>query len=408
MHCDIFCRVIDNFGDIGICWRLAKQLQQKNIQVRLWVDDLHCFQYLCPSIDVTALTQTISEIHIVHWQKLMDIGSEPQEIFCKFISTQADLMIEAFACELPEAYVQYMSLLNDAIKPIWINLEYLSAESWIEACHLQQSPHPTYALSKTFFFPGFTKATGGLLREENLLQQRDAFLVSEQAQKEFWQTLHVDVPCKKAFQISLFCYDNPGLIELFNHWAQGDTEIICYVPYTQIHQRIAQWLGENFSIGKIICKGRLTLYALPFLSQEQYDQLLWLCDFNFVRGEDSFVRAQWANKPFVWHIYAQEEQVHIKKLNAFLERYLGVSSASSALMQEDKNALYDFWMQWNNAQQPQSISLLNAWEILLKHQMIFLDHAQSWGKFLCNQMDLTTQLIQYYEHVSTQQSTQKI
>jgi hypothetical protein len=23
LHWDIFCRVIDNFGDIGVCWRLA-------------------------------------------------------------------------------------------------------------------------------------------------------------------------------------------------------------------------------------------------------------------------------------------------------------------------------------------------------------------------------------------------
>ena len=41
---DIFCTVIDNYGDIGICWRLARQLRVDDGQrVRLWVDDLTSF-----------------------------------------------------------------------------------------------------------------------------------------------------------------------------------------------------------------------------------------------------------------------------------------------------------------------------------------------------------------------------
>ena len=38
---DIFCSVVDNFGDIGVCWRLARRLSAGlGQQVRLWVDDL--------------------------------------------------------------------------------------------------------------------------------------------------------------------------------------------------------------------------------------------------------------------------------------------------------------------------------------------------------------------------------
>ena len=50
--------------------------------------------------------------------------------------------------------------------------------------------------------------------------------------------------------------------------------------------------------------------------------MLWACDFNFVRGEDSLVRAIWAGKPFVWQIYPQDDNAHYAKLEAFLDTYL--------------------------------------------------------------------------------------
>ncbi|MDB5942884.1 MAG: hypothetical protein JWQ13_2450, partial [Ramlibacter sp.] len=45
---------------------------------------------------------------------------------------------------------------------------------------------------------------------------------------------------------------------------------------------------------------------------------LWSCDFNFVRGEDSQVRALWAGRPFAWQIYPQHDDAHHAKLHAFL------------------------------------------------------------------------------------------
>ena len=39
MRIDLFCRVIDNWGDAGVCWRLARQLvRERGAQVRLWID----------------------------------------------------------------------------------------------------------------------------------------------------------------------------------------------------------------------------------------------------------------------------------------------------------------------------------------------------------------------------------
>jgi uncharacterized repeat protein (TIGR03837 family) len=63
------------------------------------------------------------------------------------------------------------------------------------------------------------------------------------------------------------------------------------------------------------------LHVIPFIAQDDHDKLLWSCDINFVRGEDSSVRAQWAARPFVWHLYPQSEQAHLAKLRAFTDRY---------------------------------------------------------------------------------------
>ena len=36
---DVFCRVVDNYGDAAVCWRLARQLADEHgARVRLWID----------------------------------------------------------------------------------------------------------------------------------------------------------------------------------------------------------------------------------------------------------------------------------------------------------------------------------------------------------------------------------
>ncbi|HET9045379.1 MAG TPA: elongation factor P maturation arginine rhamnosyltransferase EarP, partial [Casimicrobiaceae bacterium] len=38
---DVFCKVVDNFGDAGVCWRLARQLvAEHDLAVTLWIDVL--------------------------------------------------------------------------------------------------------------------------------------------------------------------------------------------------------------------------------------------------------------------------------------------------------------------------------------------------------------------------------
>ncbi|WP_455776520.1 elongation factor P maturation arginine rhamnosyltransferase EarP, partial [Burkholderia stabilis] len=154
--CDLFCTVIDNFGDIGVCWRVARQLAHEHgWQVRLFVDDLSTFARLLPGVDPDAERQTVDAIVIEHWHAQ---AGDALDI--------ADVVIEAFACELPGAYLAAMA--RRARPPVWINLEYLSAEDWVADFHLRPSPHPRYPLLKTFFFPGLSAGTGGVLKEHDL------------------------------------------------------------------------------------------------------------------------------------------------------------------------------------------------------------------------------------------------
>ena len=61
--------------------------------------------------------------------------------------------------------------------------------------------------------------------------------------------------------------------------------------------------------------------CLPFVSQKDFDPLLWSSDIVFIRGEDSAARAMIAGVPFLWHIYHQDDDVHMLKLRALEGRF---------------------------------------------------------------------------------------
>jgi uncharacterized repeat protein (TIGR03837 family) len=330
MRCwDLFCRVVDNYGDIGICWRLARQLAdlsgegEDQVRVRLWVDDLESFARLCPAISPRLPVQGVGSIEVCHWS-------------ADFPSVDAaDVVIEAFACELPPTYIAAMA--RRPIPPVWINLEYLSAEDWVEGCHLLPSPHPTYPLEKHFFFPGFTPGTGGLLRERDLMSTRVAFDFAAEA--VLWQSIGIPPRANAELRVSLFCYENPAVPEFLQSCAEGPTPIRVLTAPGAATEQSSQWLGRELVVGRSVQVGALTVHAIPFLAQDNYDRLLWSCDINFVRGEDSFVRAQWAQRPFVWQIYPQSEDAHFVKLETFLSRFLHEVS--------DPTAISECWRAWN-------------------------------------------------------------
>jgi uncharacterized repeat protein (TIGR03837 family) len=365
--CDIFCTVVDNYGDIGVCWRLAKQLASEHgIVVRLWVDDLASLRKLCPDIDPTRPIQQHRGVEIRHW------GIPFAEI------APAQLVIEAFACELPERYV--LAMASQALKPVWLNLEYLSAEYWVAGCHGLPSPHPRLPLVKYFFFPGFTRETGGLLLEGDLLRRRDAFLADAAAQEKYWQSLGVPARQAGEVRVSLFSYENPAVQNLLASWAAGEQALTCLVPEGRVLPQVASFFGrQQLAAGDVVQHGRLRVHVLPFVEQDEYDKLLWACDCNFVRGEDSCVRAQWAEKPFIWHIYVQHDGVHMKKMRALLDLYCTGLEPGSA------GALRALWELWNagDAACPDVLeSSAQVWNDFLNHQSMLRQHASVWAQRL--------------------------
>ncbi|MBI3728418.1 MAG: elongation factor P maturation arginine rhamnosyltransferase EarP [Burkholderiales bacterium] len=317
----LFCKVVDNFGDIGICWRMARQLQQEHgIAVTLWVDDLRSFQRICPQVNTDAEVQQIAGVAIRHWR-------DQQGTFT--VAEIADIVIEFFACDIPPDYIQAMAQCEP--RPVWLNLEGLTAEEWIEGCHTLPSPHPSLPLTKHFFFPGFNNKTGGLLREASLDSERTAFQSDPAAMAAFLRQLGLTEAEIHATRISLFCYPHAPVTDLLKVWQSADTPVICLAPEGVATEAIETFLGQAAKAGANISHDALTVRVLPFIPQADYDKLLWACDINFVRGEDSFVRAQWANKPFIWHIYPQDKNLHHVKLNAFLEIATSVTASQTAL-----------------------------------------------------------------------------
>ncbi len=312
---DIFCKVIDNFGDIGICWRLAADLASRGQRVRLWVDDASALAWMAPAgcEDVCVLPWTV-QINAVSLATL-------DERLC-------DVLIEAFGCEPAAEFIAACARIKGAagIKPVWINLEYLSAEAYAERNHTLPSPvqsGPAAGWTKWFFYPGFSAQTGGLLREPDLARRQGAF------QRENWLA-NQGIDWRGETLVSMFCYEPPALAGLLRELAAAglDGQPVRLLVAAGRTQRAVEHAMTHVKVENNNEKGLqppvygrnlLSISYLPLISQADFDHLLWACDVNFVRGEDSVVRALWAGKPFIWQIYPQDDGAHRVKLDAFLD-----------------------------------------------------------------------------------------
>ena len=355
---DIFCKVIDNFGDIGICWRLAADLASRGQRVRLWVDDGSALAWMAPL--------GCDGVQVLPWS----VSLRPADLQ-SVEAAPPDVMIEAFGCQIAPEFIATCARIQGATdpkpaRPVWINLEYLSAEPFAERNHGLPSlvQHgPTAGWTKWFFYPGFSAKTGGLLREPNLAARQAAF------DRTAWLHAH-GVQAIDATVVSLFCYEPPALAALLCDWAESGIDgkpVRLLVASGRATEAVLAVWGkndqENATFNPIkqprpneYGRGQLSISYLPLLSQTDFDHLLWACDINFVRGEDSIVRAIWAGKPFVWQIYPQDDGVHALKLDAFLD------------MLDAPPSLRDFHRHWNTpdagvvATRPWQASDLTAWQ----------------------------------------------
>lgn len=379
----IFCEVIDNFGDIGVCWRLARQLASEHgLAVTLHVDHLPSFQRLCAEVKTDVACQEIAGVRVLSWKRP---AWEP-------VLGLSDIIVEAFGCRLPDELLSAMAARRP--QPVWLNLEYLSAESWVEGCHGMASPHTTLPLVKYFFFPGFTAGTGGLIAERSLAAQRAAFLEDgdDSSRHRCIEALTGHSVESSALRASLFCYPEAPASTLFAAWERSDRPVVCLVPEGVVREQAEAFLGAPAVAGASRRRGALEVCIVPFLSQQDYDRLLWACDVNFVRGEDSFVRAQWAQRPFFWHIYPQQDDAHLVKLDAFLDRYTAVLPVPVA------EAVRQSWHAWNGT--PAGSSGNGEWWTAFAGAMPSLDaHGQRWANNLWRNGDLAGNLVKFAEKI---------
>ena len=376
---DIFCKVIDNFGDIGICWRLAADLAGRGHRVRLWADDASALAWMAPG--------GCQGVQVLSWTTPL----APSDLDA-LNDAPGDVLIEAFGCEIAPEFIASSAriLCRSGIKPIWINLEYLSAEAYVERNHGLPSTlsvvqgGPAAGWTKWFFYPGFTPLSGGLLRESGLAQRQAAFDRSAWLGK-----LGIILQGEKL--ASLFCYEPAALPALLRELARvgingqpvrllvaaGRAQGAVSSAVAAMGLAVPENSDKKGVYGSKYGGKLLSISYLPLLAQADFDHLLWACDLNFVRGEDSVVRALWAGKPLVWQIYPQDDGVHLTKLDAFLDT-LGAPPSLRA-----------FHHRWNADTPTAAASLadLPAWQKTA-------DEARA---RLVEQDDLTTRLLQFVE-----------
>ncbi len=363
MSTDIFCKVLDNYGDIGVCWRLCKQLAARGEAVRLIVDDARALTWMVP------LTVRPRLIEVIAWQDAAQI------------KTPADVVIESFGCELPDSYISKMARQATLGKAsTWVNLEYLTAERYAEACHLLPSPVTQGAgkgLTKTFFYPGFTNKTGGLLREPDLTERQAKFDKAAwlKAQGIDWREEHHERI------VSLFCYEPAALSALLDELQNSHPSTLLLVTAGRANQAV-QAVQANI-VSQAPSDEALRIHYLSHLTQDDYDHLLWASDFNFVRGEDSLVRAIWASKPFVWQIYPQDDDAHHAKLEVFLDAYLAHTDDVTAAHIRAVHQLWNGMIDSKNGAAGHILLGLAQW------QSASLKQRDLWA----NQLDLVSTLI---------------
>lgn len=384
LQIDLFCRVIDNYGDIGVCWRLARQLvAERGCAVRLIVDDLASFRVIAPEVRADLPMQRSLGVEILAWHEAESLNPAP-------------VVIEAFACDPPAAYVEAMAEQAKAGRPpVWINLEYLSAETWVDDVHGLPSQHQRLPLTKYFFCPGFTEASGGLIREQSVADAVMPTVTATKAPSPSGGGLGWGIVASENIRKDLHAvYPHPTPPPL----GEG-TKAIHLLAFTYPHAPVRA-LAQAFAFANrpvdVTLAAPLTdadpsWQAATPVAQTGFDALLAPFDVLVVRGEDSFVRAQWAAKPFLWHIYPTADDAHMIKLDAWLERYcIGLEPSVDAVYRAASRA-------FNRAE-----TAPGPYAALASVLPQLTTHAAHWRDSLMQQTDLASRLLRFCDLVKSQ------
>ncbi|WP_443737888.1 elongation factor P maturation arginine rhamnosyltransferase EarP [Treponema sp.] len=321
----ILCKVVDNFGDIGVVYRLAKALSDLDSSLNLTIvcSNLESFASMAKKIEPDKKTQFF-DYKNTRWQILDWNQSED----FTFSSNPFPIILECFQCGRPDWLEKI--LFDKNAKEIFhiFNIEYLTAEEYADDFHLLKCYTRSPNVKKMFFMPGFTKKTAGLLIDSQFLKTL----------KES-KTLPKN---KNEFCVTIFSYERE-FIQIFNSLNR--------IQETQRQKnpdfciKVLAAAGKSLPFAKKAWEQtgkKLNFVQLPFLTQEEWDKLLCTSDFNFVRGEESLARACLSGKPFFWHAYVQDENYQFVKVNALLEKMLPFVCDKNL-----KNELSSLWNEYN-------------------------------------------------------------
>jgi uncharacterized repeat protein (TIGR03837 family) len=316
MDIDILCKVVDNYGDIGIAYRLARALSELSdpIRLRLVVDDLAAFAALDPAVDPEADYQRVHDWEVFGWN-----GAGSEAARRAFLARRPRIVIESLACGRPDWLEAIIFDPSERASCLIVELEHLTAEGYAQEIHRMPSLTRSAFVKKVMFLPGFAAGTGGLIMDGGFVRSRER-AASDAGRaglrRELLASLEASAAAEDAcgrFWVCVFGYerDYGRIVADLSTFAQSRPILVLAAAGKSSDCLLSAWssAGESFP-----------LVPLPFLPQERWDEVLLACDFSIVRGEDSWARASLSGKPFLWQAYPQDGRYQMVKVDAFLER----------------------------------------------------------------------------------------
>lgn len=358
----LICKVVDNFGDIGVVFRLANRLnlllsksKSQNNKINLIVDDLQSFKKICNKVDLYSASQNINGINVFH----MNNYDFCHEYFSKNDGKELGTVVECFQCGRPDwmEKILFEEKLNRTVHTIM--LDYLTAEDYAQDFHCLKSLTRSAKVTKVNFMPGFTEKTGGLTIDDE------------------WETLQKR---NKNGPVLIFTYERDwtGLAQALSSF---NKKVL-----------LAQGRGkESFEL----CARQLCdLQVLDFMDQYQWDKMMKSCSVLFIRGEESMSRACLSGIPFVWHAYPQSDEYQLVKVKALLSRM------KEYFNQQQFSIIEKVWIDFNSdeAQLPSCV-LKNDVEAFLNAADDLEDGFNMFAKDLRKNGDLGANLMTFIEKI---------
>lgn len=318
MTVDLLCRVVDNLGDIGVAWRLARALRDEGARVRLVVEGMEAFRSVEPSVDADAPFQERKGVLIRPWASGAG-GSSQAAAFADYLSDPPRAIIECFACGRPDWLEDMLFGRGFAGRAAIVDLEYLSAEDWVPGFHKLPSVTRSAGVRKWMFMPGFGPGTGGLTMGRDFgralgrsasdpLGSRQSAIDAIEGRSDAPSSIFPEDAVNR-FWFLAFSYelDYSALMAELARFSEEKPCLLLSAPGRSRESVLRAWedAGKPFPLAD-----------LPYLPQPLWDELILAADFAIVRGEDSLSRAALGGNPFIWQAYPQDADTRLEKARA--------------------------------------------------------------------------------------------